>query len=231
MLNSNKTKRFGDVEVAYSLDPRSDKYIILFHGFGADCWDLFNLKDYAKWSKNYNWYHPNGIRPANGVPSGRAWYPIDIMALERAMRAGEYRDFSGDRPQDAEKTLSHVIKMFKEMNISPEKTVIGGFSQGAMLALELALNTELPFAGILLLSGALIDGNKIIEKAKKRKGFKFYQSHGVNDIILSHNMAEKLSQKLLEAGWDGYFQSFEGGHEIPPLVITDMKDFVESTLK
>lgn len=230
MFQSNQTKRFGDIEVAYSIDPRSDKYVILFHGFGADCWDLFSLKDYAKWKKSYNWYHPNGIRAANGVPGGRAWYPLDITALEKAMRAGVHRDFSNDRPMEADRTLANVTKMLQEMKIDPKKTVVGGFSQGAMLALELVLNTDLPFAGLILLSGAMIDKPNLINKAKKRKGFRFYQSHGVNDIILSHDLAEKLSESLIEAGWDGYFQSFEGGHEIPTPVINDMKDFIESVL-
>lgn len=231
MFESRKTKRFGNIESAYSLSSHSKKNIVLFHGYGADCWDLFGLKDYLDPNSDYNWYFPNGSMAAQGLPMGRAWFPIDIQALEEAMARGGFRHMSNDRPKQVDQLLPQIYTMFQEMGLKPEDTIIGGFSQGAMLSLEVILDSDIPFAGLIQFSSTLFDKNNLPLRAMKREGFRFFQSHGKADAILPYYAAEVLHMLLNKAGWFGDLHTFSGGHEIPLKTIEAAKQFIDSVFR
>ncbi len=101
------------------------------------------------------------------------------------------------------------------MSLPPEKIVLGGFSQGGMVTLDMAIRKNLNFSHYLLLSANPIAMGRLGEKAsgKKMTG-KIFQSHGRNDEVLSFEYAQLLNTKLIEFGFDTYFAPFNGGHEI-----------------
>jgi phospholipase/carboxylesterase len=93
---------------------------------------------------------------------------------------------------------------------------LGGFSQGAMLACDVALHTERPLAGLLLLSGTLIARAEWEPRMAARAGLRVLQSHGRYDPLLPFSAAEKLRDLLAGAGLKVGWVPFDGGHEIPP---------------
>src|SRR5690606_23585762 len=74
--------------------------IVLLHGYGANMQDLYPL--WEIWdNKKYNWYFPNGILPLPmGHYEGRAWFSIDMEALDRAIRSGEFRNMAETIPPE-----------------------------------------------------------------------------------------------------------------------------------
>jgi len=93
-----------------------------------------------------------------------------------------------------------------------------------MCASHLAMIESLNIKGLILLSGALISEDKI---PKNAKSIPFYQSHGSNDPILSIEGAKDLEKKLLGLNFSGKLHTFNGGHEIPPKVIHEVKNFLQ----
>ena len=87
---------------------------------------------------------------------GRAWYPIDMIALDRAMQTGNFRDFTGPLPAQLKKSRESALKMIETLKLEPTKTFIGGFSQGAILSVDVALNAPSQFAGVLIFSGVMM---------------------------------------------------------------------------
>ena len=86
-------------------------------------------------------------------------------------------------------------RFIKALGASWENIVLMGFSQGAMLAVDLALRAEAPPAGVAILSGTLVDKKTVAELAPRKKGLPFFQSHGSVDPILGFAQARALSTR------------------------------------
>jgi phospholipase/carboxylesterase len=117
-----------------------------------------------------------------------------------------------------------IIDAMQKLECDPGKTVIGGFSQGAMLATEIALHHKEYLAGLLIFSGTLVNrtGWESMLKTKfvdKQKTLRFHQSHGRLDPVLPFQAAERLYGLLTANGAQGELHAFEGQHEIPAAVI------------
>ncbi len=207
--------------------------VILFHGYGADADDLHPLCQYLDPSENYDWYFPQGIIQVILGPGarGRAWFDIDVKALEEAMMKGVFRDLSAVRPNNMSIAVEIAMEFISTIMERYKKVVVGGFSQGAMLAVESFLKLEKKPEGLVVLSGALIDEKTLRAYAKNIDGKKFFMSHGFNDVLLDFKSSEKLFHLLRGAGMEGKFHQFKGGHEIPPIVLNELGKFIISVLE
>ncbi|MFK8139477.1 MAG: alpha/beta hydrolase [Bdellovibrionales bacterium] len=204
--------------------------LVLFHGFGADSDDLLGLLNYMDLSKVRNAYFPNGIMEANGVPSGRAWFPIDIEALESAMMTGSHRDLTGDIPEPLFKLCEEMEnQLLEELNLNPTETIIGGFSQGAMVSTHIALYSQHNWRALVLLSGTYLGKNQWSSQMEIQKNkFPIFQSHGVNDALLSPKDALSLGKAFKSSGFNVDFIEFGGGHEIPLNVLKELGSFINT---
>lgn len=200
-----------------------DVAVVFFHGYGANMHDLFPL--WEMWHKDkFNWYFPNGVQSLPmGYYEGRAWFSIDVIELERAMREGRTRDMKSRIPPELDTTLSMLENLVLEISKKHKTVILGGFSQGAMCASHLAMKESLKIDGLVLLSGALLAEEKF---PKAAKAIPFYQSHGTMDPILSIDGAKDLEKKLQSLNFTGKLHPFHGGHEIPPQVINEVRNFL-----
>lgn len=200
-----------------------DVAVVFFHGYGANMHDLFPL--WEMWHKDkFNWYFPNGIQSLPmGYYEGRAWFSIDVIELERAMREGRSRDMKSSIPPELDTTLNMLENLVMELSKKHKTIILGGFSQGAMCASHLAMKESLKLDGLVLLSGALLAEEKF---PKAAKAIPFYQSHGTMDPILSIDGAKDLEKKLQSLNFTGKLHTFHGGHEIPPQVIHEVRTFL-----
>jgi phospholipase/carboxylesterase len=198
------------------------KSVLMMHGYGATAEDLAFLKNEVAIGQEIDWYFLDG---PNGVPffSGRSWFAIDFDEIDHS--GG---NFSDKRPEGIDAAIEYVIKFIKEKNISVPHLIIGGFSQGAMVALEVALCLEESVAGIIFLSGTLVDAQNIRAKASSKKALPLLQLHGFDDGILSITHAQKLAPLLEEAGWEVEAHYFKGGHTIPLQGLSWMSQFINS---
>jgi phospholipase/carboxylesterase len=111
-----------------------------------------------------------------------------------------------------------------------QKTVIGGFSQGAMLSCDALWHTDYPFAGLVQLSGNLLAQPLWSPLMPKRSGLPVFQSHGTLDEILPYMGAEHLRDELGRAGLAVEWHCFRGGHEIPESVQRALSVFLQRVL-
>lgn len=193
---------------------------LIFHGYGANAYDLWSLQSELQVGRKINWYFPNGILGLNMGPgyAGRAWFPINEKAIEQAALTGKTLDYSQIYPPGLDRAKDLILNWVAKQNLDLSQLVLGGFSQGAMLALEVSLHLPQPPAGLMLLSGTLFNENDTLKKAQhlaKNHKTSFFQSHGQFDPVLPFAGAEKLRDLLENAGWKSNWDEFEGGHEIP----------------
>ena len=198
---------------------------VCLHGYGADMRDLAPLAQELETKRPITWLFPDAPEVLDW--GGRAWYPIDVAAFEEAQRTGTPRDLSLHEPQGLEWAREELQRFIKELDKPWEDIVLMGFSQGAMLSVDLALRAEASPAGVVILSGTLVDKKKTAELAPKKKGLPFFQSHGSADPILGFAQARALEKILIESGWKGQLRRFEGGHAIPADILEGLAAWLE----
>lgn len=205
-------------------------WVLFFHGYGADCNDLFSLGELIPTKKTFNWLFPNGPLevPIGPAWTGRAWWNIDMLAIQRAAERGETRDMSQEVPAGLGKAYDMTMEMIRQLKVPWNKIVLGGFSQGAMLATELYLRAPETPQGLVIMSGTLINQEEWKKHLPTRAGQRFFQSHGEMDQILGFKQAQKLETLLTQNGMKGSLMGFRGGHEIPPPVLRKIGEYLDS---
>ena len=131
------------------------------------------------------WSRPSMACPA-GVPGG-TW----IGGLPAAWSAGV--DLTSIDPRGLQRAAKLVRNSLGgEGNSKAHPFVLGGFSQGAMVACEVAFNSDEPLSALVLLSGAYVDSTGWGWKAAKRRGLPVFIAHGRQDDIYPFDQAERL---------------------------------------
>ena len=209
--------------------------VMLLHGFGAPGGDLVPLADVIDVPAKTRWLFPEAPLSLNmGFGDSRAWWIIDFTRIQEDRAAGRIRDLSVEVPQGLalarERMLAFLKELPRQLPIDYKKTVIGGFSQGAMLTCDAVLQTDYPFAGLVQLSGNLLAQAVWGPLMRKRKGLSVFQSHGTQDDVLPNIGAERLRDALTQAGLAVEWHSFRGGHAIPEAVLRRLGPFITKRL-
>ena len=228
MLNI-RPELLGDLEcmVAEGDDTSGQKLaLILMHGFGATGEDLVPLAEELVYrdpslAETVKFIFPAApLEPVEMADyGGRAWWPIDMAKLQRAMMLGDFRDLREDLPEllpaAREKVVGLIDEVRAETGWGLDRFVLGGFSQGSMLATDVALRLPEAPAGLVIWSGTLLCEKEWLPLLPGRAGLRVIQSHGRQDQILPFAAAEWLRDAMTGAGLDVEFLPFNGPHTIP----------------
>ncbi len=203
-----------------------DLLVVLCHGFGAPGDDLAGLgpeilRREPGLAEHVRFVFPEAPLSLDslGMYGGRAWWHLDIAAFNAAIESGNPRILRDDKPEGltfAQEMLTELVTLASEKwNVPLSRTVLGGFSQGSMVATEVTLRLPESIAGLCVFSGTLINEKEWKELAPAREGLPVLQSHGRQDPILPFVAAELLRDLLTEAKLDVQFIPFAGPHTIP----------------
>ncbi|MBX3419538.1 MAG: hypothetical protein KF851_18190 [Pirellulaceae bacterium] len=196
---------------------------IFCHGFGAPGTDLVDLADALvvtepKLSETLFVFPAAPIEMEPGFDS-RAWWPINFAALEEMARKNQYLELEDSIPPGIEtqrENVQQIIRTLGEsLGIEPAQTFVGGFSQGAMLATDVFLNSAERLGGLVVWSGTLINRQNWRERVEQHQGLRVVQSHGRLDPILPFQGAIHLKELFTEHGHIVEFVPFQGYHAIP----------------
>lgn len=205
---------------------------VLLHGFGAPGDDLVPLADELAVA-NVRFVFPAAPLELGGLyGDSRAWWMLDLAKLERELAAGTPRDRRTEIPEGLPQVREQVMRLLDQLSarfsIPADKLVLGGFSQGAMLSLDVALHREIKPAALLLMSGTLLAESEWSPRMASLAGIPIVQSHGRSDMILPYSIAEVLRDQLQQAGAAVEWVPFVGGHEIPRAVLAAAKQLLGS---
>jgi phospholipase/carboxylesterase len=205
---------------------------ILFHGYGADAYDLQTLSDVIEAPMPLNFIFPQGVLEVPIGPgwTGRAWWPINVQALQEAQMRGEPRDLSKETAPGIKELRKRIFDAIATLKIPWNQIILGGFSQGCMLATDICLHAPENPRALICLSGALVNKEEWKTVVGNRKGTPFFMSHGKMDPVLDHRGSAQLETFLINGGLKGKLFSFPGAHEIPMEGIRKLNEFLKQTL-
>jgi phospholipase/carboxylesterase len=165
-----------------------------------------------------------------------AWWPIPmeyLVSVQSGDREGMNR-MRHEAPEGLTRARRLLIGLVEELarltQLPFSQIVLGGFSQGAMLATEVALKLEESPAGLVVFSGTLVNEKDWAQRAPARKGLGVLQFHGRQDPLLPFDNAVALRDLLVNAGLPVDFHPFQGGHTLPPDGLERLGDFLLARL-
>lgn len=206
--------------------------VVLLHGFGAPGDDLVALGQYIAAPARF--VFPEAPIELGGLyGDSRAWWLLDLARLEDDLRSGAVRDRSTEVPEGLdtarEQMMGFLDGVQERFGVHTEQLAFGGFSQGAMLSLDVALHREAAPAALILMSGTLIADSVWRPRMPRLSGVPVFQSHGMHDALLPFAVAEALRDDLRTAGAKLTWCEFHGGHEIPPAVLDGVGKLLATT--
>ena len=151
--------------------------VILLHGYGGDGKDISLLTlNWKRFLKNTVFLCPNGHEKCEINPVGFQWFDLskddDDYILEKSLQA------------------EGIIKLFidevkDKYQLSNNKIVLSGFSQGCMMSINVGVTLEDEFNCIVGFSGKIINKNDLQNRLKNKS--KILLIHGDQDEIVSSN--------------------------------------------
>jgi phospholipase/carboxylesterase len=193
---------------------------VLHHGRGTDERDLLGLADLLDPSRRLRVVTPRAPLVLEGSP-GYHWYLVP--------RVG-YPDPATF--QAAREALAELHDgLWSETGVEPARTVLGGFSMGAVMSYAMALSAERPaVAGILAFSGFVPTVEGWTPHFEDRLETRVFISHGRRDPVIGFELAERARQLLEGEGMAVEHHESDLGHQIEPAHLTAARSWLEQTL-
>ena len=184
--------------------------VVFLHGYGADGADLLGLADVlGEHLPDTVFLAPDAPERCAGGGFGYQWFPIpwldgsDIAVAEAGLDAA-MADLNGFL--DGQLTAE---------GLGPKALVLVGFSQGAMMALQVAPRRAVAMAGVVAISGRLLRPERLAAEVVVRPPVLLV--HGDADPVVPFQDMGLAGQALGAAGFEVFGHVMRGtGHGIAP---------------
>ncbi|MGB8622130.1 MAG: alpha/beta fold hydrolase [Paracoccaceae bacterium] len=185
--------------------------VVFLHGYGANGADLLGLAEpLGEHLPDTLFVAPDAPEACAGAPFGYQWFPIPWIdnSSEEESEAGMLRAAA-----DLDAFLDALMV---DEDVLPEQVFLFGFSQGTMMALQVAPRREDPVAGIAAFSGRLLRPELLADEVICRPPVLLV--HGDQDDVVPPQSLPETAEALQQAGWkDVYAHVMKGtGHGIAP---------------
>lgn len=153
----------------------------------------------------------------------RGWY--DLRNPDRQIG----QDEAAIRASDA--AIGALLRRERARGIPFHRIVLGGFSQGASMALYAGPRFPERLAAVVALSGyRLIASTLQAEWQEANRKTPFFLGHGTADPVVSLKESELARDLLRRAGYAVEWHAYPAGHEVPAEEIAAIADFLGKIL-
>jgi phospholipase/carboxylesterase len=195
-----------------------DGALVLLHGRATNENDLFPLLD--ELDPDRRLLGVTARAPLALPPGGWHWY---------AVRRIGYPD-----PETFQSTYQlasgWLDGLLEEQGIAPERLILGGFSQGAVMTYALGLGSDRPrAAGLIALSGFIptVEGFELGDAA----GLPVAIGHGEYDPVIGVEFGREARDRLTAAGAEVTYRESPMPHTVDPDFLAELRPWVSSRVE
>ncbi len=181
--------------------------LVLMHGIGSNEQDLFSLGPHVPPP-----FHVLSLRAPNTLgPGSYAWFTFGVRPDgERVI----------DEVQEAasrEVAARSIEAAGQQLAVPPDRVVVGGFSQGGIMALTLLLTRPHLMQAAMVMHGRLLrEVLPLVAAPAELRGRRLWVSHGAGDAVIPVANAHDIRDRVAHWPVDLSYAEFPGGHEIRP---------------
>jgi|SRR6187549_66908 len=194
--------------------------LILHHGRGTEERDLLGLADLLDPERRLRVVTPRAPLRLPGSP-GYHWYLVrrvgypDEESFHAAREAlGRFHD-----------------RLWEETGVGPSRTVLGGFSMGAVMSHAMALGEDRPpVAGLMAFSGFVPTADDWAPHFADRQATCAFVAHGRRDPVIEVGFGRRARDLLEEGGLEVEYHESELGHQIDPAQLDAARVWLGETL-
>ncbi|MGN0903587.1 MAG: alpha/beta hydrolase [Alphaproteobacteria bacterium] len=193
-----------------------ERMFFMLHGCGGNAADVLSLAPMLKREmpgQSFVAVAPEGFLPSAEKEEGRQWFDIETSYHPSLFRKDPSRMDAHDRKAFFRMTsgASGLFAASRELNglldfcqekfgVDNARTVLFGYSQGGMTALDMGLSRAAPVRRIVSLSGSLIPPFAESLQERQRSRPPVVLMHGTEDEVIHFNAALHTANLLRRAG-------------------------------
>jgi phospholipase/carboxylesterase len=203
MITYTETSSSTHIELTPSIPACGS--LIWLHGLGADGNDFISLPQELQLPDHLvlRFIFPHAPLSPITIHNGyvmRAWFDIYSKEIDRKI------DQAGVQASVA--LVEKFIEQEKKRNLPTEKIFLGGFSQGAVIALTAGLQHSETLGGIIALSGYLPHADLASTIHQANQSIPIFIAHGTEDSVVAFALGlsavDALKTQNLPVSWHSY---------------------------
>lgn len=201
--------------------PGPPPLLVMLHGFGSNESDLLGLVPYLD-----ERIHIASVRGPMRLEAGAyGWYRVSHTAGGPVVHEGEERE--------SRKLLARFIDdMVDAHGVDTKRIYLLGFSQGATLALSLALTIPERIAGTLVFSGRVMrEMAGSIAAPEQLKDARIFMAHGLHDDVVPIGRARSSREFLTGLDVDLRYHEYPAAHQISPDMLKHGGEWLSQSLE
>ncbi len=191
--------------------------ILAMHGWGSNALDLMGLAPYIARGRCLTLCPQGPVEVEIGAVNGYGWYQL---------RRGEAPDME-EMGRAADRLMSFLDAALKRYPIDRRKLIVMGFSQGGVMAYNLAIRHPERFAALVALSTWFPE--ELAEYAGNRDALAQLPTlvqHGRADDMIQITKARESVERLRNLKLPLTYREYDCGHEITVDAIQDLSAFL-----
>ena len=182
------------------IEPASGKVkslVIFLHGYGSNGDDLISIAEqWAPHMPDTAFLSPNAPDICEVYAAGFQWFPIRVA---EGITTGAF-----DRKDIVEKPAAilnaYIDAQLRHYGLDENRLIVGGFSQGAMMAMYTMPRRKKPCAGVIGWSGMMVNAAGLKDPGIVK--MPILAIHGDSDALVPPQMLEAVGQGFEAAGFD-----------------------------
>ena len=188
--------------------------VMMLHGWGSTSRDVELLAEALR-MPNFRYLIPEGrveIPGTGGV--GKGWYSLP------------FDENSARERTESRNRLFRIVTDLEKADTPANNIILMGFSQGGSMSLDVALNYHTPVAGVVSLSGFLLDAEEIKERKNLHTSVPIFAAHGTLDLMIPIEQGKSTIVSLRDVGFNVEWHEYEADHRVVMEEIEDVREFL-----
>jgi phospholipase/carboxylesterase len=193
--------------------------IVLLHGRGTSEHDLVPLLDALDPERRLVGITPRG--PLSLPPGGSHWYKVQQIGYPDAETF--HHSFA--------QLSAWLDEMQTSLDVPPARTVLGGFSQGAVMSYALSLGANRPRpAALIALSGFIPTVAGLDFDLKACVDLPVAIGHGTLDPVIGIEWGRQAKDTLGQAGLDVHYRESAIPHTVDPSFVEELSTWLKAAV-